>query len=120
MALRDDVFKATAATEIRNIFRAVPRSGKKSLELKIKREALDKPVFREPGRAADEHRTSSTKALRASTWLRQLKRLGQKAGLQQTLTQYVFRHGLVNAVNRKSLYRNPKLSPRKAPILTTI
>lgn len=39
MALRDDVFKATAATEIRNVFRAVPRSGKKSLELKIKREA---------------------------------------------------------------------------------
>lgn len=67
MAIYADVFKSESMKDVRNIFIAKPAPGKKSIELKMKRDALDKPVFRAPGRAADEYRTSPTEPLRAST-----------------------------------------------------
>jgi len=102
MALHDDVFVAESTRDVSYIFRVKPPSVKKSLTLKIKADALDQPVFREPERVADEYRTSKTKPLRSSTWLRYLKRLGLKSGLKHSFTQYVARRGLVNAVNSKS------------------
>lgn len=72
---------------------------KKSLTLKWKRRILDCPVFREPLRGAGESGTSFTEPLRASTWIRYLKRLGQTAGFQQSFTQYGLRRGLLNVVN---------------------
>ncbi len=102
MALYDDIFVAESTRDVSYIFRAKPSSAKKSLTLKIKAGALDQPVFREPERAVDEYRTSKTKPLRSSTWLRYLKRLGLKSGLKHSFTQYVARRGLVNAVNSKS------------------
>ena len=76
--------------------------GKKSLTLKWKRRALDRPVFREPLRGVGESGTSSTEPLRASTWIRYLKRLGRTAGFQHSFTQYGLRRGLLNVVNRTS------------------
>ena len=87
--------------DVRNISQARIPQGKRCLVLKMKRQALDTPVFRAPGHIVDGYRTSRKKPLRSSTWLRYLKRLALKAGLQNSLTQYVFRRGLVNAVNSK-------------------
>ena len=84
---------------VSNIFRAEIPSGKKCLQLKIKRSKLDIPVFRAPGRAADGFRTSPTEPLRSSTWLRYLQGLGRRSGLEKSFTQYCARRGLVNAVN---------------------
>jgi len=111
MALHDDVFVAESTRDVSYIFRAKPSAAKKSLTLKIKADALNQPVFREPERAADEYRTSKTKPLRSSTWLRYLKRLGLKSGLKHSFTQYVARRGLVNAVNSKSSSSHLPLPP---------
>ena len=69
----------------------------------MKRSALDLPVFREPGRSIHGFRTSSTKPLRSSTWLRYLTQLGRRSGMEKSFTQYCARRGLVNAVNGESL-----------------
>lgn len=97
------MFAAESLRDVSNIFRARIPSGKKSLQLKIKRSALDIPVFRTPGRAADGFRTSPTEPLRSSTWLRYLQDLGRKSGLEKSFTQYCARRGLVNAVNSGSI-----------------
>ncbi len=89
MALCDNVFTAKSTRNIKNIFKAKIPSRKKCLILKMRGRALDIPVFCEPGRAADEYRTSSTKPLCSSTWLRYLRRLGLKSGLEHSFTQYV-------------------------------
>ncbi|KAL8997376.1 MAG: hypothetical protein Q9188_006340 [Gyalolechia gomerana] len=103
MALYDEVFVAESLRNVSNIFQATIPSGKKCLQLKTKREVLDTPVFREPGRAEDGYRTSPTEPLRSGTWLRYLRRLGRNSGLEQSFTQYCARRGLVNAVNSKFL-----------------
>lgn len=103
LALYDDVFAAESLWNVSNIFRAKIPLAKKCLQLKMKRSALDIPVFREPGRAVNGFRTSSTKALRSSTWLRYLTQLGRNSGLEKSFTQYCARRGLVNAINSKSI-----------------
>ncbi|KAG8531634.1 uncharacterized protein KY384_003265 [Bacidia gigantensis] len=77
--------------------------GRKSLTLKWRRRVLDLPVFQEPLRGAGEAGTSPTAPLRASTWIRYLKRLGQKAGFERSFTQYGLRRGLLNVVNNSAL-----------------
>ena len=104
MALYDNVFVAESVRNISHIFGAKVPSGKRSLQLKMKRKVLDIPVFREPGRTADGYRTSPTQPLRSGTWLRYLRRLGRNSGLEQSFTQYCARRGLVNAVNSKSAF----------------
>ena len=116
MALYDDVFAAEPLRNVNNIFRAEVPAGKKCLQLKMKRAVLDTPVFREPGRAVDGHRTSPTKPLRSGTWLRYLRRLGRNSGLEQSFTQYCARRGLVNAVNSK-LVLLPLRSSSRASML---
>ena len=69
---------------VETLFWARMPPGKRSLAPKWKRKALELPIFREP----DTNGTSSTRPLRASTWIRYLKRLGQKAGFQYPFTQY--------------------------------
>lgn len=117
MALYDDVFAAEPLKDVSNIFRAKVPAGKKCLQLKMKRTVLDTPIFREPGRAVDGHRTSLTKPLRSSTWLRYLRRLGRNSGLEQSLTQYCARRGLVNAVNSQSILLPLRYSPSRASML---
>ena len=103
MALYDDVFAAESLRNVSNIFQAKIPARKKCLQLKTKRKVLDTPVFREPGRAVDGYRTSTTEPLRSGTWLRYLRRLGRNSGLEQSFTQYCARRGLVNAINSKSV-----------------
>jgi len=99
MALHDKIFVDQSLSNVTNIFEAEIPEDEVCLQLKIQRKALDQPVFREPGTSSCEYRTSTTKPLRASTWLRYLQRLGLKAGLELPLTQYCFRRGLVNAIS---------------------
>ena len=98
MAFYDGVFKGPVAKDLNHIFEVnVPKN---SLRLPMNEERLDKPVFRQPER--DTKRTSLTEPLKASTWLRYLKRLGRNSGLQQSFTQYCARRGSLNAVNSRS------------------
>lgn len=103
MVLYDEVFAAESLRNDSHIFGAKIPSGKRCRQLKTKRTVLDTPVFREPGRAEDWYRTSLTEPLRSGTWLRYLRRLGGNTGVEQSLTQFCARRGLVNAVNSKSL-----------------
>ncbi|KAA6415050.1 MAG: hypothetical protein FRX48_01801 [Lasallia pustulata] len=102
LAVHDDAFEATYAKNIENMIRVKRSSGRKSLTLKWKSRVLDLPVFREPLRSAREVGTSPTEPLLASTWIRYLKQLGQKAGFQQSFTQYGLRRGLLNVVNNSA------------------
>ena len=104
LAVYDDAFEATYAKSVENMFWVRIPPGKKSLTLKWKRRVLDLPVFREPLRGAGGAGTSPTAPLRASTWIRHLKRLGQKAGFEQSFTQYGLRRGLLNVVNSMSIH----------------
>ncbi len=102
MTLHDDVFVIESTRDVSYIFRVKSSSVKKSLTLKIKVDALNQSIFREPERVANEYRTSKTKSLRSSTWLRYLKRLDLKSSLKHSFIQYVARRDLVNVVNSKS------------------
>ncbi len=102
LAVYDDAFEAMYAKNIENLFRVKIPPGRKSLTLKWKRRVLDLPVFRETLRSAGEVGTSPTEPLLASTWIRYLKQLGQKAGFQHSFTQYGLRRGLLNVVNSTS------------------
>ena len=102
LAVNNDTFEAESAKDVQNMFWVKMPPGKKSLTLKWKRGVLDRPVFREPLRGVGESGTSPTEPLRASTWIRYLKRLGQTAGFQHSFTQYGLRRGLLNVVNRTS------------------
>lgn len=63
MALYNDVFVAESVRNISHIFGGKVPSGKRSLQLKMKREVLDIPVFREPGRTVDGYHTSPMQPL---------------------------------------------------------
>lgn len=102
LAVDDDAFKAESAKDVQNMFWVKMPPGKKSLTLKWKPRVLDRPVFREPLRGVGEAGTSPTKPLRASTWIRYLRRLGEKTGFQHAPTQYGLRRGLSNVINRTS------------------
>ncbi len=107
LAVYDDAFEATYAKNVENMFRVQIPPGRKSLMLKWKRRVLDLPIFREPLRGAGGAGTSPTAPLRASTWIRHLKRLGQKAGFEHSFTQYGLRRGLLNVVNSTSAHGSP-------------
>ncbi|QSS56097.1 hypothetical protein I7I53_04204 [Histoplasma capsulatum var. duboisii H88] len=72
------------------------------MNLKIKAEMLDVPVFRQPERTGSGYRTSERTPLKGSTWSSYLKHLGLMAGLKYGLTQYVWRRSLINAINNKA------------------
>lgn len=112
LAVHDDTFEAKSARKVENMFWAKVPSGRKSLILKWKRDALDLPVFREKSRGVGGRGTSPTDPLRASTWIGYLKRLGEKAGFQHSFTQYGLRRGLLNVVNSTSAPLRPVVSIR--------
>ena len=109
LAMYDDAFEATYAKSVENMFRVQIPPGKKSLTLKWKCRVLNLPVFREPLRGAGGTGTSSTTSLRANTWIRHLKRLGQKASFEHSFTQYGLRRGLLNVVNNTFAHGPPLL-----------
>jgi hypothetical protein len=98
MAMHDDIFVADIK-DIEQIYRAKIPYHKRGMQLKIKRDKLDLPIFREPERSEKGYRTSDDKPLKSRTWGRYVKRLGLKAGLEENLTQKVMRRGTINAIN---------------------
>jgi len=103
MAIHDTVFEAKTANNVHNIFHFLKHSrlpnNKHGILLRIEKQKRDIPVFRQPGHKRDDYRTLVREPLKAGTWLRYLKHLGRDAGLKDSVTQYVLRRGLVNAVN---------------------
>jgi hypothetical protein len=101
MAIHDNVFVADVS-DIEKIYRAKIPDHKRGMQLKIRRDKLDLPIFREPERSANGYRTSEDKPLKASTYSRNIKRLGVIGGLEENLTQKCLRRGTINAINSKA------------------
>ncbi|OJD10155.1 hypothetical protein AJ78_08716 [Emergomyces pasteurianus Ep9510] len=72
------------------------------MSLKIKARMLDVPVFHQPERTGNEYRTLEKTLLKGSTWSGYLKHLHLMTGLKYSLTQYVWRRSLINAINNKA------------------
>jgi hypothetical protein len=98
MAFHDKIFVAEFK-DIEEIYLQNIPSHRRGLELKVKRSKLDTPIFREPERSDCGYRTSLTVPLKARTWSRYQKRLGEKGGSKESLTQKVWRRGTINAIN---------------------
>lgn len=99
LALHDNIFDATIR-DVADIYTVPIPSHRKGIQLKIKKEKLDVPIFREP--TSDGDRTSDVQPLKSRTWARNIKRIGVKAGQEQSLTQKVLRRGDINAINSKT------------------
>ena len=103
MAMHDDIFDTdifnTDNKDIKRIYQADIPYYKKGMQLKIKRNKLDMPIFREPERSAKGYRISDYKSFKIRTWNRNVKRLKIKASLEENLTQKVLRRGTINAIN---------------------
>ncbi|KMP02012.1 hypothetical protein CIRG_02151 [Coccidioides immitis RMSCC 2394] len=102
LAIDDEIFVADFP-RFEDIYRYPIPSHLKGMQLKIRRDKLDLPVFREPEKTANGYRTSEKKPMKASTWARYLIHVGLVAALKYYLTQYVFRRSLINAINRTLL-----------------
>jgi hypothetical protein len=79
------------------------------MQLKIKRQWLDVPIFREPERTEEGYTTSKEKPMKAATEARYLKRNGEQSGQERNLTQKFLRRGGINAINS----RMPPLPPHQ-------
>jgi hypothetical protein len=101
MAIHDKIFAADFQ-KLENIYWHEIPPHKPSMELKIGKEYLDLPVFRQPEQTSKGYRTSETSPLKSSTWANNLSKLGLVAGLKDNLTQYAFRRSLINIINSKS------------------
>jgi hypothetical protein len=100
LALHDDIF----APDIRDVERIYTKKippHRRGMKLKIKREWLDIPIFREPERTDEGYRTSSEIPMKAATSGRYLKRTGEHAGQERNLTQKYLRRGGINAINSR-------------------
>ncbi|KAK2797607.1 hypothetical protein FQN50_009120 [Emmonsiellopsis sp. PD_5] len=100
MALHDHIFAADFRSLDDIYWHEIPayRAG---MELKVKREKLEIPIFREPERTDTGYRTSDKIPLKASTWARILREIGKLMGLLVSLTQYYFRRTVINILNNK-------------------
>lgn len=101
MALHDGIFTAEFR-RLEDIYWHQIPSHREGIQLKIKRMALDRPVFRQPTRGSDGYRTSEHEPLKSDKWSDYLRKLGEVAGLKCNLTQYVWRRSLINAINSMS------------------
>ncbi|GLA33112.1 hypothetical protein AnigIFM63326_002391 [Aspergillus niger] len=101
LALHDGIFAADIRG-VEDIYTKKIPSHRKGMQLKIKREWLDVPIFREPERTDEGHRTSSQIPMKADTSGRYLKRTGEQAGQEGNLTQKWFRRGGINAINNRA------------------
>ncbi|EDN09494.1 predicted protein [Histoplasma mississippiense (nom. inval.)] len=101
MAIDDEIF-APKFEKLEDIYWYPIPSYLDGMSLKIKAEMLDVPVFRQPERTGDGYRTSEKTPLKGSTWSGYLRHLRLVAGLKYSLTQYVWRRSLINAINNKA------------------
>jgi hypothetical protein len=100
LALHDGIFAANIQ-DVKDIYTKRIPSHRRGLQLKIKSEWLDVPIFREPERTEEGYRTSSKIPLKAATSGRYLKRTGEQAGQERNLTQKYLRRGGINAINSR-------------------
>ena len=91
LAVYDDVLVSPKLRTVDNVFGTIVPPWKNSLQLKIKRETFDLPVFRELSRIVGRKGIRQVTALLSSTWLRYLQRLGRSYGLERPFTQYYAR-----------------------------
>ncbi|GLA67413.1 hypothetical protein AtubIFM54640_010731 [Aspergillus tubingensis] len=101
LGIDDEIFVATIKDES-HIYTAPIPSHRKGIQLKIKREKLDIPIFREPEHTPEGYRTSDTQPLKSRTWGRYTKRIGKRSGQKHNLTQKVLRRGGINAINNNA------------------
>ncbi|EDN03883.1 predicted protein [Histoplasma mississippiense (nom. inval.)] len=101
MAIDDEIF-APEFEKLEDIYWYPIPSYLGGMSLKIKAEMLDVPVFRQPERTGDGYRTSEKTPLKGSTWSGYLRHLRLVAGFKYSLTQYVWRRSLINAINNKA------------------
>jgi hypothetical protein len=95
----DDGIFAANFKDIEDIYTFPIPSHRRGMHLKIKRECLDIPIFREPEWTSEGYRTSASIPLKAATWSRYVKRTGEQSGEEKTLTHKVLRRGGINAIN---------------------
>ena len=98
LAIGDGIFAATIK-DVADIYTVPIPAHRRGIQMKIKKEKLDIPIFREPEHTEDGYRTSDSQPLKSRTWSRTLKRLGIRAGQAHNLTQKVLRRGGINAIN---------------------
>lgn len=101
-AMHDNVFEAEIE-DVEQIYTATFPGHKRCMQLKIKGDKLDLPIFREPIRSEEGYRTSKEQPLKARRWRRYLRRLGFKGGLEEDLGQKHLRRGAINSNNSMSL-----------------
>jgi hypothetical protein len=100
LALHDGIF-APDIRSVEDIYTKKIPSHRRGMQLKIKREWLDKPIFREPERTDEGYRTSDKIPMKAATSGRYLKRTGEQTGQKRNLTQKCLRRGGINAINSR-------------------
>ncbi|OJD10414.1 hypothetical protein ACJ73_09803, partial [Blastomyces percursus] len=101
MAIDDEIF-APEFEKLEDIYWYPIPSYLSGMNLKIKATMLDVPVFRQPENTGNGYRTSEKTPLKGSTWSGYLRHLRLVAGLKYSLTQYVWRRSLINAINNKA------------------
>ncbi|KAL2859811.1 uncharacterized protein BJX67DRAFT_386620 [Aspergillus lucknowensis] len=101
LGIDDDIFVATIR-DVADIYTVPLPRHRRGIRLKIKRDKLDLPIFREPERTDEGYRTSILVALKARTWARYIKRIGKKTGQEENLTQKEVRRGAINAINNRA------------------
>lgn len=101
LAIKDDVIEVDGFTHAEPFFMSNLQDPTKAILVHWKPERLKKPIFRQVVRTFDGLATSDHKALRYSTFIFYLDRLGWAAGFAQKLTSYCFRRGTGNAVDGK-------------------
>ncbi|KAF3492431.1 uncharacterized protein GIQ15_01948 [Arthroderma uncinatum] len=100
MAFKDEVFEV-AFRKLEDIYWHEIPNHRPGMQLKMKREKLDLPTFRNPEQTENGYCTSSKMALKATTFSRDLKGLGFAAGLKCSFGQYRIRRLAINALNGK-------------------
>lgn len=109
LALHDGIFAATIK-DVAHIYTVPIPPHRKGIHLKIKKEKLDIPIFREPEHTPEGYRTSDDQPLKSRTWSRNIKRIGVRNGQELNLTQKVLRRGGINAINSKVTFcMDPRL-----------
>ncbi|KAH2953360.1 hypothetical protein KXW43_006711, partial [Aspergillus fumigatus] len=101
LALHDDIF-APDIRGVEDIYTKKIPPHRRGMQLKIKRQWLDVPIFREPERTEEGYRTSKEKPMKAATEARYLKRNGEQSGQERNLTQKFLRRGGINAINNRA------------------
>ena len=72
LAIDDGIFVVTIKDEA-DIYTVPIPSHRRGIQMKIKKEKLDIPIFREPEHTAEGYRTSDTQPLKSRTWSRIIK-----------------------------------------------